>query len=71
MAYILNVLSGKDVAVELASYLDRTFESTSVVSKVKEEIGAGKLSAAISHLVAESAKLWASEKAADKGNYHY
>mgnify|MGYP001099166801 CR=1 FL=1 len=69
MAYILTVLPSNDVALELASFLDRTLEATTCVEKVKADLDAGKTAAAISHLVSESNKLWASTKATDKGTY--
>jgi hypothetical protein len=69
MAFVLNALSGNDAAVELGNYLDRSLKTTTAESKVKQEIIAGHISAAVSFLVSESSQLWTPNAATDKGTY--
>lgn len=69
MAYMLNSSSGPEVAAELGDYLDKTLRTTSHLNQVKQEVSAGRFVSAVSLLIQESAHLWTSESAADKGTY--
>lgn len=69
MAFALSSLSGADLALELALFLDKARGGDAVVTKVKSELTAGKLDAALSFILAQSSDLWTS--ATDKGTIHF
>ena len=67
MAYSLNVRPGNEVAEELASFLEKSLGNSTILSRVKQDFKSGKASAAVSLLASESAALWTSDAASDKG----
>lgn len=68
---MLNSRSGSEVAIELGDYLDKTLGTTTHLAQVKQEISGGRLLSAVSALIQESAHLWTTESAADKGMLYY
>jgi hypothetical protein len=65
MAFSLSTLAGPDLVLELATFLDKSAGGEASVTKIKQEIPAGRLSSALSHIITQSAGLWTS--ATDKG----
>lgn len=69
MAFMLNSSSGPEVAAELGDYLDKTLRTTAHLDQVKQEIKGGRFVSAVSLIIQESAHLWTSDAAADKGTF--
>lgn len=67
MAFMLNSSSGPEVAAELGDYLDKTLRTSAHLNQVKQEIKGGRFVSAVSLIIQESAHLWTSDAAADKG----